>query len=307
MASSLSRRDFLQTGGIALTASLAAGAWAAPRTEKLRIGVVGGGFGAAFHWHQDPDCVVAAVSDLRPDRREHLKNVYGCDKAYDSLEELILDDSIDAVAVFTEATNHGRHCVAVMDAGKHCISAVPVATSIDDCRAIVDAKVRNGVRYMMAETSYYRQETIAARRMYEDGVFGEILYCEAEYYHPGIGAENDALSKYNGERTWRHGLPPMWYPTHSTGFLVGVTGERLVSVSCLGETDDDPGFQDNAYDNPFSNESALFRTDREHMFRCNVMWNMWSHGERAQWFGERTARPTYSRPWTVWLLSWRGG
>jgi hypothetical protein len=25
------------------------------------------------------------------------------------------------------------------------------------------------------------------------------------------------------------------------------------------------------------------------MFRCNVMWNVWSHGERAQWFGERTA------------------
>lgn len=142
---------------------------------------------------------------------------------------------------------------------------------------------------MMAETSYYREATITARRLYEDGEFGELKYSEGEYYHPSIGAYGDGLSIVNGIRTWRYGLPPMLYPTHSTGFLVGVTRERLVDVSCLGTRGSDPAFTDNAYGNLFDNEVALFKTSGDNMFRCNVMWNAWNHGERAQWFGTKLA------------------
>ena len=87
---------------------------------------------------------------------------------------------------------------------------------------------------------------------------------------------------YNGERTWRYGYPPMLYPTHSTGFLVGVTGERLTKVSCLGfGAEGFPGLSDNAYKNPYSCQTALFRTSGGHICRCNVMWAIWGHGERA--------------------------
>ena len=289
-----SRRRFLRSAGAAAVGATMAGplralAQEAAGARQIRIGVVGGGFGASFHWHQHPGCVVAAVSDLRPDRRQHLMNTYQCDKSYESLEVLIQDNTIAAVAVFTEAPNHVRHCTAVMDTGKHCISAVPAATTLEDCAKLLEAKTRNGVRYMMAETSYYRWPTITMRQMVADGTFGEIRYCEAEYYHPGIGAAGDGLSTWNGERTWRYGYAPMLYPTHSTAFLVGVTRERLTSVSCLGTRGADAAFHDNVYGNPFDNCSALFTTDRGNMFRCNVMWNVWSHGERAQWCGEHTA------------------
>lgn len=289
----ISRRDFLAAGAATVgAAAVARGARAGAQPssdERIRIGVVGGGFGAGFHWHQDPNCIVEAVSDLVPGRRDHLMKRYGCEKTYGSLGELIEDDAIDAVAVFTGAPDHVRHCVAVMDRGKHCICAVPAAMTLEECEQLVEAKERNGVKYMMAETSYYRWPTITARQMYQDGTFGKIVYSEAEYYHPSIGSANDGLSVRDGQRTWRYGLPPMLYPTHSTGFLVGVTRERLVEVSCLGTTRADRGFQDNVYNNPFANESALFKTDQGNMFRCNVMWHVWAHGERAQWFGERIA------------------
>ncbi|MHC4207617.1 MAG: Gfo/Idh/MocA family protein, partial [Planctomycetota bacterium] len=68
MARYHSRRDFLMHGGLALAGAVAIpqGAIAvntAPR--KVRIGVVGGEFGTSFQWHEHPDCVVQAVSDLR--------------------------------------------------------------------------------------------------------------------------------------------------------------------------------------------------------------------------------------------------
>jgi len=256
---------------------------------KVRVGVVGGGFGAAFHWHEEPNCIVEAVADLRPDRRQNLMVRYKCEKAYESLEEMILDDRIDAIAIFTGVPDHVRHCVAVMNAGKHCICAVPAAMTLEECEQLIEAKERNDRKYMMAETSYYRPDTITARRLYEDGSFGDIIYSEVEYYHPLTGAERDSLWFFEGQRTWRYGYPPMLYPTHSTGFLVGASRERLVEVSCLGFGDaaKEPALADNVYGNPFGNQSALFRTDRGHICRCNVMWGIWAHGERAQWFGER--------------------
>ncbi|RLD31181.1 MAG: gfo/Idh/MocA family oxidoreductase, partial [Bacteroidetes bacterium] len=221
--------------------------------RKIKIGIVGGGFGASFYWHEHPNCIVHAVSDLRTDRRQHLMKVYGCNKSYESLGKLILDDEIEAVAVFTGAPDHVRHCKLVMDAGKHVISAVPAAMTIEECEQLLEAKLRNDRRYMMAETSYYRNYTIAARDLFKQEAFGELFYSEVEYYHPR-DAGSIARAFRKGQRTWRYGLPPMLYPTHSTGFLVGVTKERFTDVSCLGWGHPQSPYikeRDNAYDNPF--------------------------------------------------------
>ena len=53
---------------------------------------------------------------------------YKCSKAYNSLEELVLDKKIDAVAIFTEAPNHVKHVIEVMKHGKHALSAVPASS-----------------------------------------------------------------------------------------------------------------------------------------------------------------------------------
>jgi len=304
----VSRRDFLHaTGAATLGAAIARASPAAPGADqrpqydkKIRMGIVGGGFGASFQWHLDPNCIVEAVSDLRTDRRERLMKVYKCEKSYESLEKLILDDDIDAVAVFTGAPDHVRHCVAVMNTGKHCISAVPAAMSLEECEELIEAKERNDVKYMMAETSHYRAPAMLMRQLYRDGIFGEILYSEVEYYHPMDpgSKERQRLWYYQGKPTWRHCYPPMLYPTHCTDFVVGVTGERFVEVSCMGAgPDDDPEFENNQYNNPFDTGIALLRTDRGNICRCNRSRTLHAHGERAQWFGDTMS---------AFMSSWAG-
>lgn len=296
----ISRRGFLAgtaatlfaAGAVAdaLDESLVRPAWAPASGRKLRIGVVGGGFGLAFHWHEHPNCEVVAVSDLRPDRRAMLQGRYACEKAYDTLEDLVKDPDIDAVAVFTPAPDHARHTLICFEHGKHVISACPACMTLEEAAALVEAKRRTGLRYMNAETSWYRWDTITARRLHRAGAFGEMVYSEGEYFHPGIGYDADSLSRVNGEKTWRHGFPPMLYPTHSTGFLTGVTGERIVQVSAIGLRElNDPAYRDNAYQNPYANGMALALTDQGHPFRFIVAWNIHAHGERATWFGDKGA------------------
>ncbi|HPA44519.1 MAG TPA: Gfo/Idh/MocA family oxidoreductase [bacterium] len=284
-----SRRDFLEQSGAALAVSTfatrsALAAYTPP--NKVRIGVVGGGFGCSFQWHLHPDCEVVAVSDLLPERRERLVKTYGCQKVHNSLAELVKDKDIDAVAVFTDGPLHVEHVAEAMKHGKHAISAVPAAYgTMEQAEMLADTVKKYGLTYMMAETSYFQQKTISARKFQEEGKFGEIFYCESEYQHDGL--EGLYFDK-DGKRTWRYGMAPMHYPTHCTAHLISVTGERLTEVVCHGWGDDSPILKDNVYNNPFWTGSAMFRTDRGHGFRMNVWWKGAHRGcERAQWIGTK--------------------
>lgn len=252
---------------------------------EVRIGVVGGAFGGAFPWHEHPDCKVEAVADLDPEALDRMSAAYSCGKRYGSLQELLRDRDVDAVAIFTPAPDHARHSIAALRAGKHVVSAVPAAITLEDCYALRETIEETGLTYMMAETSYWYQAAISARQFQREGRFGTIYYTEAEYLHAGL---EKLYIDSNGNRTWRYGFPPMLYPTHCTAFLVGTTGERLTEVSCLGWGDDSSILKDNPYSNPFWNETAFFKTDRGNAMRVAIYWKGAHRGrERADWYGDK--------------------
>ena len=312
------RRSFLWLSG---TTALAAGsnlltwvgrAYPAGTGKKVRLGVVGGNFGAGFWFHEHPDCVVTGVTDLIPERRETLRSRYRCDKAYDSLETMIREArDIDAVAIFSGAPDHTRHTRLCMERGWHVVCACPPCLTLEEAAVLKEVKERTGLKYMLAESSYYQQECIFARNLYKAGGFGELFYCENEYYHDlreqyfeggdfTKPVEYDRVydTPFERERSksghsWRWGYAPMLYPTHSLAYLVGVTKERVTKVSCLGWSGSNsqlkkhPSRIDNPYGNPFWNQASLMLTDQGHLCRCNVFYICQAGGERAQWFGDK--------------------
>ena len=178
------------------------------------------------------------------------------DRSYPSLEVLVKDPKIEAVFVATDAPSHARHCIECLKHGKHAMTAVPaVWGSIEQAEQLVETVRKTGLKYMMAETSCYRADCYAMRQVYHAGGFGRLIYSEGEYYHYGT----KPIASYKG---WRVGCPPLWYPTHSTAYYVGVTGKRFTSVSCVGFPGTIQAYQPgaNRYDNRLANEIALFRT-----------------------------------------------
>ena len=242
--------------------------WESFSDRKIRVGLVGYGvckFSAQFGFQNHPNVIVEAVSDLFPDRRAELARVTECSKTYPSLEELVKDDKIEAVFVATDAPHHAEHCIEVLKHGKHVASAVPaVFGSLEEADKLFDAVKESGKKYMMFETSIFRQNNYAMRQIYKAGGFGKLIYSEGEYWHyseKGIDSYKD----------WRHGMPPQWYPTHSDAYYVGVTGgkESFNKVSCLGMPSYMERYQkeNNRYHNPFATEISLYRTTEGGMAR----------------------------------------
>jgi len=294
----MKRRELLfATGALALQGQQTHTAGKpAPRgsTKKIRLGIAGGGFGAGFFFHEHPNCEVTAVTDLRSDRRRRLQDVYRCKTGYESLEQMLsLEKRLDAVAIFTPATLHYHHTELAMKRGLHVYCAVPAVFSLEEAEKLRALKERTGLKYMMGETSWYREGCIYARNLHNAGGFGELFYSELAYYHDRgdlqdlITNRKTRFFEPDGSRSWRWGLPPLHYPTHSLGYLVGVTGERIRTVSALGWGSQHPWTTENKYKNPYFNEAALMETDRQHMTRCNVFWLVGEDGERAQWYGEK--------------------
>jgi len=251
--------------------------------DRIKIGIVGGGFSREFAFDVHPGCEVVAVAEWDSQRRQQMRDRYRCDVTYETLEELLQDRNMHAVCLFTPAPEHARHSIAALKAGKHVLCAVPAAFTLEECQQLLDTVRATGQIYMMAETNYYRQEPMLVREWYREGRFGEVFYTECEYWHEHL---DRLMFHADGTPTWRYGLPPMHYPTHCVAFLTGITGERLTRVQCVGWSDESEILKNNVYGNPFWNEIGFFQTDRGHCSRMLVGWHV-GHPEveRATWYG----------------------
>jgi len=306
MQSKFTRRSLIRGMG----AAAAAGAVARPvkaAGKPVRIGIVGGGFGAYFQWHLDPECEVAAVCDIRPDRLQRLSEVYHCDNTYKNFREMLKHPGLNAVGVYTPVPLHVWMATEAMKAGKHVISAVPAGYSAEELDRLIETVKRTGMKYMMAETSYYRAPVITCREWAREGKFGTIFYSEAEYHHEGL---MPLFYDDRGFPTWRYGFPPMHYPTHCTGMVIPVTGERLTEVQAIGWGDGHEVLQTNQYGNPFWNTQAFFKTSGGHSSRISICWHIAAGGtERGNFYGDRLsyimARPEGS-PDTVVRIAKNG-
>ena len=261
------------------------------------IGQFGSHFAELFAAHPEIEALYAV--DSVPERIDAVeaRGVHFAGR-YDTLEDLLASD-VDAVAIFTQRWTHGEHALAALRAGKHVYSAVPMAIREDEIRAITEEVQRTGLVYMMGETSQYNAAVVLARRIHRSGAFGEVFYAEGDYVHDMDLGFYDAY-RYSGGEQWKStaSYPPLLYPTHSIGGILGVLGERhAVSVSALGRPDTrgDGVFDKDVsmFANDVSNAFALFEMDNGGAIRTNelrrVGYPSHKRESRFRFFGEESS------------------
>lgn len=217
--------------------------------KKLNVALVGLGFGGAFAeiYRNHPNVGELTLYDIKPELLQRFREYLGDEvKLAESFEAILADSTIDAVHLVTPIPLHADQTVAVLEAGKHCACTVPMATSLEDIRRIIETKRKSGKNYMMMETTLYTYQYFYATKMKEEGKFGRIQFFRGSHYQ----------DMANWPDYWM-GLPPMWYGTHAIGPMVALSGSRICRVNCFGSGIMEDWLHEQ-YGNPYPVESALF-------------------------------------------------
>jgi hypothetical protein len=155
-------------------------------------------------------------------------------------ENLVRRDDLDFVYIATPWDWHVPMAVAAMEAGKHCGTEVPAATTIEDCFKLVRTSERTRRHCLIMENCCYGENELMVLNIIRAGLLGELIHGEAAYIHD----LREELLRNRGEGLWRR-LPHTvrngnLYPTHGLGPVANYMGvnrgdrfDYLVSVSSL--------------------------------------------------------------------------
>ena len=236
------------------------------KKDKIRIAVIGCGrfaknFVPLFKAHPEVESV--CVCDLIRERAEDYSQKFNV-PIIDSFEEALASKEINSIAIFTQRFKHGKMAIDALKAGKHVYSAVPCSLSIDEIKEIESLVRSTRLTYSMGETGFYRAPAIYCRRLYKEGRFGTFVYGEAQYNHDIRNMEQSFRS--SGGEEWKRyaGIPPMYYPTHSTAMILStMPGVYATAVSAQGYESKQKDIYgtdgQNLYDNPFANTAMLLK------------------------------------------------
>lgn len=192
--------------------------------EKPRVAIIGLGFGAEFIpiYQRHPDADIVAICQRNPESLKEIGDKFCIEKQFTDYGELLADPDIDAVHINTPIPDHAEHTLKAMKAGKHVACTVPMATSEEDCKAIVELSVETGLHYMMMETVVYAREFLYMKELYDTGELGKLQFLKASHQQ-----DMDGWPGY-----WP-GLPPMHYATHCVGPVLGLARNEAEYVSCF--------------------------------------------------------------------------
>lgn len=158
--------------------------------------------------------------------------------------------NIDLVYICTDWSTHCEMAVEAMRCGKHVAVEVPAATTVEECRYLVEVAEETRRHCFMTENCCYDFFALATLEMKKAGLLGEITHCEGAYIHDlrdkfGLTGQGVEAARFWMERSCAlHGGNP--YPTHGIGpigWLLGLhRGDRmdyLVSLTAQGVGEDD--------------------------------------------------------------------
>jgi len=216
--------------------------------KKVRVAIIGLGFGAEFIpiYQNHPHAEMYAICQRSNEKLNQLGDAFGVGVRYANFEDVLADPQVDAIHINTPIPDHAAQSLAGLKAGKHVACTVPMATTIGECEAIVEAQREVGKNYMMMETVVYSREFLFVKQLYDTGVLGRLQFLRGSH-----------LQEMAGWPGYWEGLPPMHYATHCVSPCLCLPGKLANTVTCHGSGRISPQLTAK-YHSPFAVETATF-------------------------------------------------
>jgi UDP-N-acetyl-2-amino-2-deoxyglucuronate dehydrogenase len=149
----------------------------------LGAGWVAGEYVKAFRDH--PQTTLVGVYNRTPGKASALLETHGVDAVeYGSADDLFNDDRVQIIASCTPPDARPDHIVRAAESGRHVVIEKPVALTREGVEQIRKAVESSGVKSVTSFVLRWNPQLETIQKLVEDGVVGDLIYAEADYWHP---------------------------------------------------------------------------------------------------------------------------
>jgi len=139
------------------------------------------------------DVEVVALCDSSPGALARQARRHPYVRVTESLDDILLDDTIDAVIVATPVQTHYEIARSALQAGKHTFVEKPVATTSDDCRDLISLAVERDLVLMPGHVFLYSPAVVAIKKLLDEGALGEIYFVTSTRVNLGIHRSDSSV------------------------------------------------------------------------------------------------------------------
>ena len=198
-----------------------------------RMGVVGLGYwgpNLARNFDRLPDADLAWLCDESGDALERFGRAFPSARTTTSLDDLLGDDSLDAVALATPVPTHAELGHRVLEAGKHCFVEKPLGQSVEEAERVVEVARAAGRVLMVGHLLEYHPGVERMNELIEAGELGDVRYIYSNRLNLGqLRRDENAL--------WSLGA-------HDVSVILRLAAEEPYECRAVGESYVNEGVED---------------------------------------------------------------
>jgi predicted dehydrogenase len=199
----------------------------------VSVGLVGLGYwgpNLARNLLRTPNAELRWLCDLSTDLHDKHRPSFPDVKFTTDLEDLLTDDSLDAIVIASPVPTHHKLGMLALGAGKHTFIEKPLALTAADAKELVDESEARNVKLMVGHLLEYHPAVLRMRDLIESGELGDVLYAYSNRLNLGqFRRDENAL--------WSLGV-------HDVATLMFLLGDTPIEVGARGESYVHDGVED---------------------------------------------------------------
>lgn len=157
--------------------------------QKTKVAVLGAGFVSDIHLESYkrfvPEAEIVAVYTRDNQKARDFASKHQIPKWYDDLDQVINDSGCEVVDICLPNFLHAEATLKAAAAGKHIIIEKPLAVTLEEADAMIDACKKAGVRLMYAEELCFAPKYERVRHMVKEGAVGDVYMLKQSEKHSG--------------------------------------------------------------------------------------------------------------------------
>ena len=180
-------------------------------------------------YRQSPHAELVALCDRDRGRAEEAAAQFGVSAVYDDVDALLANERLDGLSVATPDDSHARIAVAAAERGVNVLVEKPLATTLDECRAMIAAAEKARVILMVDWHNRWNPPIALAWEAVRSGALGEVRYLSYRL--------SDTVHVPLKMLPWAASTSVLWFlGSHALDTACWLVGRRPVRVTCRSRT-----------------------------------------------------------------------